>query len=159
MEYLSTLPGALNLALIWCVAGIGVYITYKILDIPDLTVDGSFVVGGIVASIIIANGGGVALAMIAGFAAGLLCGLVTGLLHTLLGIPPILSGILTQLALWSVNLLVSDGRANVPISPFKHDLFITQLFRYESLRRNSGALPGRWGVATAKMASWWPSPT
>lgn len=133
MEYLSTLPGALNLALIWCVAGIGVYITYKILDIPDLTVDGSFVVGGVVASMIITNGGGVALAMIAGFGAGLLCGLVTGLLHTLLGIPPILSGILTQLALWSVNLLISDSSANIPISPFKYDLFVTQLFRYESL--------------------------
>ena len=133
MQYLNTLPGALNLALIWCVAGIGVYITYKILDIPDLTVDGSFVVGGIVAAMVITHGGSIALAMLLGFVAGLLCGLVTGLLHTLLGIPPILSGILTQLALWSVNLLISDSRSNIPISPFKYDLFITQLHRYDSL--------------------------
>lgn len=133
MDWLNTIPGALNLALIWCVAGIGVYITYKILDIPDLTVDGSFVVGGIVASVIISNGGSVALAMFVGFVAGLLCGTVTGLLHTLLGIPPILSGILTQLALWSVNLIISESRSNISISPFKYDLFISQLHIYDTL--------------------------
>ena len=113
MEYLSTLPGALNLALIWCVAGIGVYITYKILDIPDLTVDGSFVVGGVVASMIITNGGGVALAMIAGFGAGLLCGLVTGLLHTLLGSRASLALHLHHLGHRAPNVLTLRGHVFV----------------------------------------------
>ena len=133
MEYLNTLPGALNLALIWCVAGIGVYITYKILDIPDLTVDGSFVVGGIVASMVITNGGGIALAMLLGFVAGLLCGLVTGLLHTLLGIPPILAGILTQLACWSINLKIASGAANISVNARTTTVLVSQLDKYNAL--------------------------
>ena len=115
LEYLSSLPGAISLGIIWGIMAIGVYITYKILDIPDLTVDGSFAVGGIVSAVIITNGGHFMLALLAGFGAGLVCGLITGLLHTLIGIPPILAGILTQLALWSINLKISGGKSNIDL--------------------------------------------
>lgn len=115
LSYLTSLPGALCLALIWSLMAIGVFITYKVLDIADLTVDGSFATGGIVCALVIANHGNFVLGLLLGFIAGLLCGLVTGLLHTLLGIPAILAGILTQLALWSVNLLITGGKANIAV--------------------------------------------
>ena len=115
LDYLNSLPNALNLGLIWCVAGIGVYLTYKILDIPDLTVDGSFVLGAYVSALVLSHGGHFLLAMLLGFLAGICSGIITGLLHTFLGIPPILSGILVQLALWSVNLILADGSALVSI--------------------------------------------
>ena len=109
LAYLSSLPGAVTLGLIWGVMALGVFISYKILDIPDLTVDGSFATGGAVCVIVMVNGLPFWLGILLGFLAGVLCGLVTGLLHTFLGIPPILAGILTQLALWSVNLKVLSG--------------------------------------------------
>ena len=115
IEYLSSLPAAVMIGIIWGIMSIGVYLTYKVLDIPDLTVDGSFATGGIVCAVIVTSGGNFFVGLLIGFLAGLLCGLLTGLLHTLLGIPAILSGILTQLVLWSVNLLVSNGRSNVPV--------------------------------------------
>ena len=114
LDYLSSLPGHLSQGLIWAIAAIGIYITYKVLDIPDLTVDGSFATGNIVAAVLINAGVHFALAMLIAFAAGLLCGLITGLLHTLIGIPPILAGILTQMGLWSINLLIA-GQANVAL--------------------------------------------
>lgn len=132
VDYLNSLPNALNLALIWCVAGIGVYITYKILDIPDLTVDGSFVLGAYVSALVLSNGGHFLLAMFLGFLAGLLSGVITGLLHTLLGIPPILSGILTQLALWSVNLILADSRSMVPI-PLDANVIFSMRNLYDAL--------------------------
>ena len=95
---------------------IGVYITYKILDIADLTVDGSFCTGGAVFVVLFGSGANLWLAMLAALAAGLLAGLVTGLLHTACGIPAILAGILTQLALWSVNLAIMGMKANVAIN-------------------------------------------
>ena len=106
MELLFSMPGAITLGLIWSLMALGVFISYKVLDIPDLTVDGSFATGGAVCIIVLNSGGHFVLALLAGFVAGLLCGLVTGLLHTLLGVPAILAGILTQGALWSINLLV-----------------------------------------------------
>ena len=109
LAYLSSLPGAVTLGLIWGVMALGVFISYKILNIPDLTVDGSFATGGAVCVIVMVNGLPFWLGILLGFLAGVLCGLVTGLLHTFLGIPPILAGILTQLALWSVNLKVLSG--------------------------------------------------
>ena len=133
LDYLSSLPGALSLGIIWAIMAIGVYITYKILDIPDLTVDGSFAVGGIISAVIITSGGHFMLAILAGFGAGLLCGLVTGLLHTRLGIPPILAGILTQLALWSVNLLISNGKSNISISVRNYSVLLSQLNIWDSL--------------------------
>ena len=132
IQFLGTMPGALNLGLIWAIAGIGVYITFKILDIPDLTVDGSFITGGIVSTVIIMNGGHFMLALLLGFVAGLLCGMVTGLLHTLLGIPAILAGILTQLALWSINLIITKNKSMIsPTSNYQ--TIITQGDPYDAL--------------------------
>ena len=133
LQYLNTIPGALNLAFIWCVAGIGVYITFRILDIPDLTVDGSFVTGGFVFAVVVTNGGHYLLGMLLGFVAGCLCGLITGLLYALLGIPPILSGILTQLALWSVNLIISNNRSNISISVRNFDVAFSQINVFDAL--------------------------
>lgn len=126
LEYLSSLPGAIAQGAIWGIMALGVYLTYKILDIPDLTVDGSFATGGIVAAVLITNGVNVFLALLIAFLAGLLCGLVTGLLHTLLGIPAILAGILTQLSLWSINLKIGGGRSNIALSSRKYDLLFSQ---------------------------------
>ena len=104
LEYLSSLPGSVNLGIIWGIMAIGVFITYKVLDVADLTVDGSFATGGIVCAMILTNGGSVPIALLVGFLAGVICGLITGLLHTIFGIPPILAGILTQLSCWSIAI-------------------------------------------------------
>ena len=133
LQYLTSLPGALNLALIWAIMGIGVFITYKVLNLADLTVDGSFATGGIVCAVVISQGGNFALGLLLGFLAGLLCGLVTGLLHTLLGIPAILAGILTQLALWSINLKIAGGKANLALNARTMPVLVTQLNIYNSL--------------------------
>ena len=123
-QFGHALPGVLAQGLIWGVMAIGVYITYKILDFPDLTVDGSIGTGGAVALILILNGVPVWIALIASFVAGCLAGLVTGLLNTLLGIPGILAGILTQIALYSVNLAILGG-ANKSISVDKFPLLLS----------------------------------
>ena len=132
LDYLNSLPNALNLGLIWCIAGIGVYLTYKILDIPDLTVDGSFVLGAYVSALVLSSGGHFALAMLLGFLAGVVSGIITGLLHTVLGIPPILSGILTQLALWSVNLILADSKSMVPV-PLDANVIFSMRDMYDTL--------------------------
>ena len=116
MNLLNALPGAVAQGLIWGIMAIGVYITFRILDIADLTVDGSFCTGGAVFVVLFGSGANLWLAMLAALAAGLLAGLVTGLLHTACGIPAILAGILTQLALWSVNLAIMGMKANVAIN-------------------------------------------
>lgn len=126
LDFLNTLPGALALGLIWSVMAIGVYITYKVLNIADLTVDGSFVTGGIVAAVLITSGMHFVLAIVIATLAGAVCGLITGLLHTLLGIPAILAGILTQMALWSINLLISAGRSNVAVSVYSNTVALSQ---------------------------------
>lgn len=115
-QYFASLPNALALGLIWAILALGVYITYKILNVADLTVDGSFVTGGIVAAVLIFNGMHFALALLTATIAGAICGLITGLLHTLLGIPAILSGILTQMALWSINLIISKSKSLITIT-------------------------------------------
>lgn len=94
---MSALPGSVAQGLIWGILAIGVYITYKVLDFADLTVDGSLATGGAVAVMCMLNGANTYVALILAFLAGMLAGLVTGLFHTALGIPPILAGILTQL--------------------------------------------------------------
>ena len=114
--FISALPGAVSQGLIWGIMAIGVYITYKILDIADLTVDGSFCTGGAAFVVLFGSGVNIWLALLAALLVGMLAGLVTGLLHTLCGIPAILSGILTQLALWSVNLAIMGMKANVAIN-------------------------------------------
>ena len=116
LNFISALPGAISQGLIWGIMAIGVYITYKILDLADLTVDGSFCTGAATFVVLFSAGANIFLAMLAAFAVGLLAGLVTGLLHTLCGIPAILAGILTQLGLWSVNLAIMSMKANVSIN-------------------------------------------
>lgn len=123
-QLFNALPGSISQGLIWGIMAIGVYITYRILDVADLTVDGSFATGGAVAVVLILNGCNLWLAMLAAFAAGLLTGAVTGLLHTLMGIPPILAGILTQLSLYSINLKIM-GKANQSVNVNQTDLLVS----------------------------------
>ena len=133
LEYLSSLPGAISLGLIWGIMAIGVYITYRILDIPDLTVDGSFATGAAVCGILIVSGVPFPLALLIGFLAGIVCGLVTGVLHVIFGIPAILAGILTQLMLWSINLKILGGKANLAVSSLTNTVFATQMNVPDSL--------------------------
>ncbi len=123
-QLLGALPGSVSQGLIWAIMAIGVYITYRILDVADLTVDGSFATGGAVAVVLILKGCNLWLAMLAAFAAGLIAGAVTGLFHTFMGIPPILAGILTQLSLYSINLKIM-GKANQSINVNQTDLLIS----------------------------------
>lgn len=123
-QLFNALPGSVSQGLIWGIMAIGVYITYRILDVADLTVDGSFATGGAVAVVLILNGCNLWLAMILAFIAGLLAGAITGLLHTLMGIPPILAGILTQLSLYSINLKIM-GKANQSLNVNQTDLLIS----------------------------------
>ncbi len=112
---LLAMQGAVSQGILWGIMVLGVFITYKLLDIADLTVDGSFALGGCVCAVMLVNGHmNPWLALLAGAGAGVLAGAVTGLLHTVFDIPAILSGILTQIALWSVNLRVM-GKSNVPL--------------------------------------------
>lgn len=124
MTFVNALPGNICQGLIWGIMAIGVYITYKVLDFADLSVDGSIGTGGAVAVVLIANGVPVWLALLCAFAAGALAGLVTGLLNTLLGIPGILAGILTQISLYSVNLVILGG-SNKSISVDKFPLLLS----------------------------------
>lgn len=122
---LSSLPGAAAQGIIWGIMAIGVYITYRVLDVADLTVDGSFATGGAVLVMCTISGMNIYLAMLISFIAGCLAGLVTGILHTSFGIPAILAGILTQLALYSVNLRILGGKANQTLSVMKYDLIVS----------------------------------
>ena len=112
---LGSLQGGIAQGVLWGIMVLGVYITYKLLDIPDLTTDGSFTLGGCVATVAILAGIDPILATIMGLAAGFLAGAVTGILHTVFEIPAILAGILTQIGLWSINLRIMDGKANNPL--------------------------------------------
>ena len=123
-QLINALPGSVSQGLIWGIMAIGVYITYRILDVADLTVDGSFATGGAVAVMLILNGWNLWLAMLMAFIAGMLAGAVTGLLHTLMGIPPILAGILTQLSLYSINLKIM-GKANQSVNVNQTDLLVS----------------------------------
>lgn len=124
LQLINAFPGSISQGLIWGILAIGVYITFRILDIADLTVDGSFATGGAVAVMLILNGWNLWLAMLIAFIAGLLAGAITGLLHTLMGIPAILAGILTQLSLYSINLKIM-GKANQSINVNHTDLLIS----------------------------------
>lgn len=125
VKLFNALPGACAQGLIWGIMAIGVYITYKVLDLADLTVDGTMTTGGAVCIMLVLNGCPVGLALLAAFASGILAGFVTGLLHTVMGIPAILSGILTQLGLYSVNLRIMGGKANQAISVDKFNLLVS----------------------------------
>ena len=120
---INALPGAVAQGLIWGIMAIGVYLTYRILDIADLTVDGSLGTGGAVCIMLMLTGHNVWVSLAGAVIAGMLAGLVTGILHTFMGIPAILSGILTQLSLYSVNLKIM-GKANQAINVDKFDLLV-----------------------------------
>jgi len=129
--FLNALPGAISQGLIWGIMAIGVYITYKILDASDLTVDGSFCTGGAVCAVLVTSGWNVWAAMAVAALAGTLAGLVTGFFHTKCGIPAILAGILTQLGLWSVNLAIMDMKANVSVNVNNFDLVVNLRYLQE----------------------------
>ena len=125
VKLFNAMPGAVAQGMIWGLMAIGLYITYRILDVADLTVDGSIATGGAVAAMLIINGWNVWAALLAAFVVGMLAGLITGLFHTFCGIPAILSGILTQLALYSINLRIMGNKANVALSVNKYSLLVT----------------------------------
>ena len=132
LSLINALPGAAAQGLIWGIMAIGVYITFRILDIADLTVDGTLCTGGAVCIMMMLSGHNVWVSMLAATGAGLLAGLATGIFHTFMGIPAILAGILTQLSLYSVNLKIM-GKANQAINVDKFNLLV-------SLRRVKGVV-------------------
>ncbi len=125
-NWFASLPGAVAQGLIWGIMAIGVYITYKILDIADLTVDGSICTGAAVCTVLIMRNVNPWLALLCAFLVGLIAGCVTGLLHIGLGIPAILAGILTQMALWSINLKIL-GKANQAIPARSFRVLLSQM--------------------------------
>ena len=127
MSLFNALPGACAQGLIWGIMAIGVYITYKILDVADLTVDGTMCTGGAVCVMMMLNGYSIWISLLCAFIAGMLAGLITGIFHTFMGIPAILAGILTQLALYSINLRIL-GSANQAISVRKYNLLISLMY-------------------------------
>ena len=120
------IQGAASQGIIWGIMTLGVYITFKVLDFPDLTVDGSFALGGAVSAILISNGMNPFITLFFSFLAGSLAGLATGILNTKLQIPGILAGILTMIALYSINIRVMGGRPNIPLLGMANSLTIIQ---------------------------------
>lgn len=139
---INSMPSAIAQGLIWGIMAIGIYVTYKILDIADLTVDGSLCTGGATCVILLLNGCPMWLALICSILAGMLAGLITGILITKLKIPAILAGILTQLALYSINLHImgfgttSFSKSNLPISVDKYSLLASSRYVRELSLRN-----------------------
>lgn len=125
---LNAMPGAIAQGLIWGIMAIGVFITYKVLDYSDLTVDGTMATGGAVCIMLMLNGVNVWIALVCAILAGMLAGLMTGIFHTAMGIPPILAGILTQLSLYSINLAIMGGKANQAVSVTKYDLIVSSRY-------------------------------
>ncbi|MCC8024120.1 MAG: ABC transporter permease [Clostridium sp.] len=122
MDIMSSLQGmgpalidATGQGVLWGIMVLGVYITYKLLDIADLTVDGSFALGGCVCAVLISRGVNPAVALLLATMAGMAAGFVTGILHTVFEIPSILAGILTQISLWSINLWIMGDKSNIPL--------------------------------------------
>ncbi len=125
LAFFNSLPGAVCQGIIWGIMAIGVYVTYKILDMADLSVDGSFGTGGAVLVACVTGGMNIWLALLLATCAGCIAGLVTGVLHTKFGIPAILAGILTQLGLYSINLRILGGQANKTVSANNYHLILT----------------------------------
>ncbi len=122
---INALPGNIAQGMIWGIMALGVYVTFRVLDIADLTVDGSFATGGAVAVMLITAGWSTPAAVVMATLAGVLAGLVTGILSTVFGIPDILAGILSQIGLYSINLRIMGGKANVGINVLSYDLMVT----------------------------------
>ena len=125
LKLARNVPGGVAQGLIWGLMALGVFITFRLLDVADLTVDGSFTLGGAVAVMLILGGCPAWLAVLAAVLAGILAGLCTGLLHVKLGIPVILAGILTQFSLYSINLRIMGLAANKAISVDKYSLLLS----------------------------------
>lgn len=123
--FLNALPGAIAQGLIWGIMAIGVYITFKVLDLADLTVDGSLATGGAVFVMLTTNGVNIYISLIVAFLAGCIAGFITGIFHTGFGIPAILAGILTQFSLYSLNLRIMGNNSNVAINFRKYNLLVT----------------------------------
>jgi putative ABC transport system permease protein len=130
-SFFNALPGALSQGLIWGIMAIGLYITYKVLELSDLTVDGSFCTGGAVCVMAMLGGCNVWIAMLLAILAGMLTGAVTGFFHTKCGIPAILSGILTQLGLWSVNLAIMGMSATQRLDVSQYNVLVSLRFLKE----------------------------
>lgn len=146
MGILVLLQGAVSQGVLWGIMVLGVYITYKLLDIADLTVDGSFALGGAVCAVMVLKAGmDPLLALLCATLAGMAAGAVTGFLHTIFEIPAILAGILTQIALWSVNLRVMGGKSNVPL--LKVDTLVTKFVGMTGLSQSQASLVIGVGVA------------
>lgn len=128
ISLLNAIPGAVTQGMLWGIMAIGVYLTFRILNVSDLTVDGSLATGGAVCVMLMRSGCNPWVALLCAVLAGMLAGLVTGLLHTRCNIPAILAGILTQLALYSINLRITGGKANQPIGVDKYDLLVSQRY-------------------------------
>ena len=137
-SFINALPGAVSQGLIWGIMAIGLYITYRVLEVSDLTVDGSFCTGGCTCVMLMIAGCNVWVAMLGAFIAGMLTGLVTGFFHTKCGIPAILAGILTQLGLWSVNLAILGMKANQGLNVNNYDLLVSLRYLQEV---NKGTRP------------------
>ena len=134
LAFINSMPGALGQGLAWGIMAIGVYLTYRVLDVSDLTVDGSLATGGAVCAVAISMGVNPWLAVLLAVLAGMLAGLVTGFFHTKCGIPAILSGILTQLALYSINLRImaigdtASTKATVALNVNSHNLLLSSRY-------------------------------
>ena len=124
IAFVNALPSNIAQGLVWGVMALGLYITFRLLDFADLTVDGSLATGGAVTVMLTTSGCNVWVALLVATIAGMAAGLCTGVLHTRFGIPPILAGILTQIALFSVNLHILDG-SNKALSVDKYDLILS----------------------------------
>lgn len=133
LGFLTALPGAVAQGIIWGIMAIGVYITYRVLDLADLTVDGTLGTGGAVLVMCTISGIDIKWAMVIAVLAGCLAGLATGIFHTFFGIPAILAGILTQLALYSVNLRILGNKANQTLSVMNYDLIVSLRYIYKSI--------------------------
>lgn len=125
LKLAKNLPGGVSQGIIWGIMALGIYITFRLLDVADLTVDGSFTTGGAVTVMLILAGWPAWAAILVAILAGMLAGLITGLLHTKLGIPAILAGILTQLSLYSINLRIMGMSANKAVSVDKYGLLLS----------------------------------
>ena len=152
-SFLNAMPGAVAQGLIWGIMAMGVYLTYKVLDVADLTVDGSICTGGATAVMVMLAGHRVWLALLCALLAGLLCGLVTGLLHTFMGIPAILAGILTQLSLYSINLKIM-GKSNQSINVDQFDLLISLRWVKEFSLRNPVLVVSLFTVVIIALLYW-----
>ena len=149
-KLIKNLPSGIAQGVLWGLMAIGVFISFRLLNVSDLTVEGSFATGGAVTVMLITGNGPKWLnslmgivdetdsfpiwcALLISVIVGILCGFCTGALHSFLGIPAILAGILTQLALYSVNLRIMDMSSNVPVSVDKYDLYVSSRFVYRSI--------------------------